>query len=50
MTAMIILAIFISIHFISAVLDLGNKNYVPNLIFACVEFISFIFVCTHFGA
>ena len=49
MTAMIILAIFVSIHFLAAVFDLGNKHYAPNLIFACVEFISFIFVCTHFG-
>lgn len=49
MTAMIILAIFISIHFLSAIIDFDNKHYMPNLIFACVEFISFIFVYTHFG-
>lgn len=38
----IAMAIFVTVHFLSAVLDVGNKNYAPNLLLAVAELIAFV--------
>ena len=38
----IAMAIFVSVHFLSAVLDVNNKHYVPNILFALVEMFALI--------
>ena len=38
----IAMAIFVSVHFVSAVLDVKNKHYVANILFALVEMFALI--------
>ena len=38
----IAMAIFVSVHFVSAVIDVNNKHYVPNILFAIVEMLAFV--------
>ena len=38
----IAMTIFVSVHFLSAILDVNNKHYVPNILFALVEMFAFI--------
>ena len=38
----IAMAIFVYVHFMSAVLDVNNKHYVANLLLAVAEMFAFI--------
>ena len=38
----IAMAIFVSVRFVSAVMDIKNKHYVANILFSIIEMLAFI--------